>query len=145
MRSFTRTIIEARTQELGQEARVIMRSMPTALKTLVILLLVALIPLRAMAAVTVGFCAAGHGDPNVATHGGPGHAGAHEHHGDDKSPVKSSAHTCNSCVEHCSGAAFAASADPTPSSPAIVQGRIDFVGRPAPASFTDQLDRPPLV
>lgn len=122
-----------------------MTSMPRALRTLLLLLLVALMPLRAMAAVTVGFCAMGHGDLNVATHGGQVHAGAHEHHGGDESPAKSSAPSCSSCVEHCSGAAFAPSAEPALSAPAIAQDRTAFAKRAAPAFFTDQLDRPPLA
>ena len=47
--------------------------MPRVLKTLVILLLAALLPLRAMAAVTVGTCAMGHGELAAGSHAGHGH------------------------------------------------------------------------
>jgi hypothetical protein len=121
--------------------------MRSALKTLAICLLIALMPVRAMAAVTIGFCASGHGDPLVAAHGGHGHdVGAHQHHGNDEPPAKSGASSCSSCVECCSGAALAPSADQAiGASITIAQDRISFASRVPPAFFSDQLDRPPLA
>jgi hypothetical protein len=120
--------------------------MRSALKTLAIVLLIALMPVRAMAAVTFGFCASGHGDPLVAAHGSHGHdVGAHQHHGNDEQPAKSGAPSCSSCVEHCSGAALAPSADQALGASAIAQDRISFAARVPPAFFSDQPDRPPLA
>ena len=119
--------------------------MRITLKTLVILLLAALMPLRAVAAVTIGLCAAGHDETAIAAHADSGHgSGAHEHHSGD-SPAKSATPSCSACVEHCSGAAFAPSAEQALSAPAVAQDRIQFAGRIAPAFRSDPLDRPPLA
>ncbi len=117
------------------------------LKTLAVLVLVVLMPLRAVASVTVGSCATGHGEAAVAAHADHGHghgADAHEHHGSEDSS-KSGTPSCSSCVEHCSGAAFAPSAAAANAAPVIYWDPIRFAGRIAPAFFTDQLDRPPLA
>ncbi|MDH3319347.1 MAG: hypothetical protein OEO84_06610 [Betaproteobacteria bacterium] len=120
--------------------------MPRALKTLAVLLLVALMPLRAMAAVTVGFCATGQIDSAAVAHVDSGHgAGAHEHHGGDVPPAKSGAPSCSSCVEHCSGASFAPHAAQAVHAPAITYDRIFLAERVAPAFISDPLDRPPLA
>jgi hypothetical protein len=120
--------------------------MPRALRTLVLLLLVALMPFRAVVALTVGFCATGHSDSVVAAHGDHGHgAGAHAHYGNDDSPAKAGAPSCSSCVEHCSGIVFAPTALQAHGVPAIAQDRIHFAERIAPAHVPDQLDRPPLA
>jgi len=120
--------------------------MPRALRTLAILLLVALLPLRAMAAVTMGFCAAGHQDMVVAAHGDHGQgAGSHAHHGGGDQRAKPATPSCSICVEHCSSAAFAPSADQAVSAPAVAQDPIFLAERVAPAFIPDQLDRPPLA
>ena len=120
--------------------------MRITLKTLVILLLAALMPLRAVAAVTIGLCAAAHDEPAIAAHADTGHgSGAQEHHDSDDSPAKSTTPSCSACVEHCSGAAFAPSAAQALSAPAVAQDRIQFAGRVAPAFRSDPLDRPPLA
>ena len=120
--------------------------MPRALRTLVVLMLVALLPLRAVAGVTAGYCAAGHQDMAGAAHGGPGQtAGSHAHNGGDEQPVKPAAPSCSICVEHCSSAAFAPSADQAVLDTAVAEGRIFLAERVAPAFISDQLDRPPLA
>jgi hypothetical protein len=120
--------------------------MPHALRTLVIVLLAALLPLRALAAVTTGYCAAGHQDMTVAAHGDHGQdAGSHAHHGGDDQPAKPATPSCSSCVEHCSNAAVAPSAAQAVASPAVAQDRIFVAERVAPAFVPDQLDRPPLA
>jgi len=120
--------------------------MPRTLKALVVLVLVVLMPLRAMAAVTVGLCAAGHDESAAATHAESGHGtSVHAHHGSDNPPDKPGAPSCSACVEHCSGAAFAPSAARAVSAPAVVRDRILFAGRIAPAFSSDPLDRPPLA
>ena len=116
------------------------------LRTLVVLLLAALLPLRALAAVTIGYCAAGHQDMTVAAHGEHVQAaGSHAHHGGDDPPAKPATPSCSICVEHCSNAAVAPSAAQAVASPAVAQDRIFFAERVAPAFIPDQLDRPPLA
>jgi len=120
--------------------------MPRSLKTLAIVLLVALLPLRAVAAVTIGYCAAGHKDMAVAAHGDQGQsARSHAHRGADDQPAKPATPTCSICVEHCSSAAFAPSASQLVHASAVAQDRIFLTERIAPAFFSDQLDRPPLA
>jgi len=120
--------------------------MRRALKTLAVVVLVTLMPLRAVAAVTAGFCVTGHDHAAIAAQADHDHGAlSHGHHGGDESPAKSSAPSCSSCVEHCSGAAFATSTDPALGASAIAQDRISFAARIAPAFLTDQLDRPPLA
>lgn len=115
------------------------------LKTLTLLLLVALIPMRAMAAVTIGFCSSGHQDMAISAPAAHGHdAGKHAHHGDDSStqPAES---TCNVCAEHCSSAAFAPSVEGAMVVRPVGRDRTQFAERSAPAVIPDQLDRPPLA
>ena len=112
---------------------------------LAVLLLVALMPLRAVAGVTIGFCASGHNDVAVAVHAAGAHdAGAHAHHGDNP-PAQPLEPSCNICAEHCSSAAFAPSTDVAVDAWPIQHDRIDLAERNAPAYFPDQLDRPPLA
>jgi len=120
--------------------------MPRALKLAAVLVLVALLPLRAVAGVTIGFCASGHQDVAVQAHG-TGHApgsGEHAHHGDD-SPVQPVKASCNICAEHCSNAAFATPADPAFEAHPAVRDHTLFIVRGAPAFVPDRLDRPPLA
>ena len=106
--------------------------MPRALRILAVLLLVALMPLRAVAGVTIGFCASGHNDVGVAAHG-------------DDFPAQPIDPSCNICAEHCSSAALAIPAatdvDLRPAGP----DRTLLAERNAPAFVPDQLDRPPLA
>jgi hypothetical protein len=119
--------------------------MRSLLKTLAILLLVALIPLRAMAAVTIGFCPSGHADMAVAAHVGDGHvAGEHAHDG-NTSASGTSGPSCNVCAEHCSSAAIAPPAETTVDVRPLGCDLTLFASRDAPAFFPDQLDRPPLA
>ena len=120
--------------------------MPRALKTFAVLLLAFLLPLRAVAAVTIGYCAAGHQDMAVAAHGDHGQsAGSHAHHGGEELPTKPATPSCSICVEHCSGAAFAPSASQAMNAPAVARDSILLAERLAPAFFPDLLDRPPLA
>jgi len=120
--------------------------MPRALKTFAVLLLALLLPLRAVAAVTIGYCAAGHQGMAVAAHGDHGQsAGSHAHHGGEEQPTKPATPSCSICVEHCSGAAFAPSARQAMNAPAVARDPIPLAEHVAPAFFPDQLDRPPLA
>lgn len=113
--------------------------MPRTGRLLVVLLLAALLPLRAVAAVTIGFCAAGHQDQAVQAHAG------HAHHDGDEQPADSSKPSCSNCAAHCSGAAFAPSAVAAVEAARITEIRISLAERVAPAFISDQLDRPPLA
>jgi hypothetical protein len=113
------------------------------LKFLLVIGLLALVPLRALAAVTVGLC--------------PDHAGgapgselmAHEHGAphDDTSPqndTNGSPSVCSLCTACCTGAAFVPTA---PSAIALAGGdseQIPFFGRHPATPQPDKLDRPPL-
>jgi hypothetical protein len=135
-----------------------------ASKTLLVLVLATLLPLRAVAGVVIGFCASGHLAPPVAAqvvhgahgahgdHAGHGaHAGhdyeaASAHHGDDGQPAKPVSPTCSICAEHCSSAAFAPGGAPQAVAvPAAAEASPSDNLRAAPAHFPDQLDRPPLA
>jgi hypothetical protein len=111
------------------------------LKTFAVLLLVALMPLRALAGVTIGFCASGHQDMAGAAH--PSH-GEHTHH-EHGAPAKPMDASCNICAEHCSSAAFATPAEPSTDLPPAVHDRTALAERYAPGYVPDQLDRPPLA
>jgi len=116
-----------------------------ALKLALVFVLLALMPLRAVAAVTIGFCAAGHQEAGQAQDHHGQHGGEHSQHGDDPAPVQHGSPNCGICVEHCSSAAFAAPAGPALDVAAAVQDRTAFSTRPAPAFIPDPQDRPPLA
>lgn len=120
--------------------------MPRNLRTLLIVILVALMPLRAVAAVTIGFCAAGHPEAAVPSHAEHGHdASVHAHHGGDQPPAKPATPSCSICVEHCSGAAFAPSLAQSVDAGPVAQERVFLAARIAQTFVLDQLDRPPLA
>ena len=120
--------------------------MSCTLKTLVVLILAALMPLRALAAVTVGFCATGHQERAAAALGDHEHsAHAHTHQGDDKAPAEPFTPTCSICVEHCSNAVFATADAQAIVGVAMEENFLPHAARAAPAFFPDQLDRPPLA
>jgi hypothetical protein len=112
-----------------------------ALKLFAVMILVALMPLRAVAGVTIGFCASGHQDRAVSAHADHGEHAQHEH-GAPAKPVESS---CNVCAEHCSSAAFALSTELALQPQPAALDRATFAERHAPAFFPDHLDRPPLA
>jgi len=122
--------------------------MPRAMKLAVVLALMVLMPLRAVAGVTIGFCASGHQDMSVAAHAtGHGHeAGEHAHHGHgDDAPSQPVESSCNVCAEHCSNAAFAPAVDAALAAQPVGVESIDLAATHAAAVFPSQLDRPPLA
>lgn len=123
-----------------------MAAMPLTFRTLVILLLVAMVPVRAVAGVAMAFCATGHQEMPAA-HGSHGtHADAgHSMHGAGEPPSQPDPQRCSICVEHCSSAAFATAEFRQVSGIAIEEQLLPRVERSAPAFFPDQLDRPPLA
>lgn len=123
-----------------------MAAMLPSLRTLVILLLLAMMPIRAVAGVAMAFCATGHQEMPAA-HGGHGaHAeAAHAMHGAGEVPADPDPQRCSICVEHCSSAAFATVEFRQVSGIAIEEQLLPRVERSASAFFPDQLDRPPLA
>jgi len=98
--------------------------------------MLALLPVRALAAVTTGFCSFGHQQGAAAEHdAGTDHAPAHSH---DSSG-------CSSCVEHCSSAAFAVAAWTAMDVPAPTDERSALHDRAPPGFIPDHLDPPPLA
>ncbi|MGD9953939.1 MAG: hypothetical protein AB7S87_15290 [Burkholderiales bacterium] len=118
--------------------------MPRALKFLAVLVLVAVLPLRAVASVTIGFCATGH-HGEAAQAATPAHgAGGHAHHG-DAPPAKPVESSCNVCAEHCSSAAFAIPVVPVTEPRPTGADRTALAERLFPLHVPTQLDRPPLA
>ena len=109
--------------------------MPRAIKTALLILLVALMPLRGLAAATVGLCAFAH------QHGTANTEHGHEHGADSHA---SDGSLCSSCAEHCAGTAFA----PTAARATLLMTSGDEVAISAPLAAlgfrAEPLDRPPL-
>lgn len=113
--------------------------MPRALKLAAVLLLVAVLPLRAVAGVTIGFCASGHKDMAAA------HAPGHEYQSDAHAPVQPIESSCTICAEHCSSAAFAIPAETAMDARVSGQDRTLVAEHGSALDVPDQLDRPPLA
>jgi hypothetical protein len=113
------------------------------LKFLLVIGLLALVPLRTLAAVTIGLC------PDHAG-GAPGselmahqHGAAHDHTS-PQSDTSGSSSMCSLCTACCTGVAFVPAA---PSALALGSGdleQIPFFGRHPATPQPDKLDRPPL-
>src|ERR687885_764846 len=83
---------------IGEPAVLASLRVRASTRTVLVVLLLALVPLRALASVTIGFCAL-HG------HGAASEHAAHAHHDhDDGAGQHGSNDDCNSCVEHCASA-----------------------------------------
>lgn len=121
------------------------------LNIVVVLLLVALVPARAIGSVTISICASGqeqagatHHEAEAGAHGTHAGDSAHGNH-DNQTQGEGSGHACSYCAAHCAGVALAV---PTELSRiAAVEGadRVPFGAWSAPGYFPDLLDRPPLV
>jgi len=121
--------------------------MSRALKILAVMALMVVLPTRAVAAVTIGFCASGHKDMAVqAEHAGHGAgAGSHTSHSvpaDEQPPFSRS---CNICAEHCSSAAFATASESTAGVQPSGNNQTFLAVRNPPPFVPDQPDRPPLA
>jgi ABC-type Zn2+ transport system substrate-binding protein/surface adhesin len=122
------------------------------LNVVVVLLLVALVPARAIGSVTLSICASGqeqagamhHAEANG--HGMHAHDAGHDHHDhhDDPAPGEGGSHACSYCAAHCAGVAFAVPTDLSRVAPAPGSDRIPFGSWSEPGYFPDHLDRPPL-
>ena len=107
----------------------------------VVLALLALIPLRGLAAVTIGFCAAA--DPTVAAQAQADHDHDVHPHGEASDPDFNA--ECNACAEHCTSASVL-----LPALPATLAGTFGTERAVLPASFAaghvpEHLDPPPLA
>ena len=109
------------------------------LKFVVVLLMLAIMPVRALATVTTGFCAMHLASSGILETGHGHHHGDDPQHGDDQKHEG-----CNACVEHCaSGAIIALPELPLP--PVFGTVRISS-GEPFAAGFIpEHLDPPPLA
>jgi hypothetical protein len=116
--------------------------MSRRVQTLVVLLLIALVPMRAIASVAIGFCAASHQPAAAHAHDGGDH-GAAQHHGDE-APGDAS-HGCSYCAAHCTGAVFVASSDAVRFPACANAEPIPFGEQLASGFVPEQLDRPPLA
>lgn len=118
--------------------------MTRASKVVILVLMLALVPLRTLAAVAIGFCPLGHQDSTVQAAIGHEHTASH-HHG-QAPELQSDGHaTCDVCVDHCSSGSFAPSAHRVSFIPAYSGGCI-FSGERLHVDFVaDILSRPPLA
>lgn len=109
----------------------------------VVLAMLALVPLRALAAVTVGVCATGEGgmaSSEMAIH-------HHDAASDEASPegdTTTSSLVCSQCTACCTGASFAPDAPRAFALAGVDVERIPFFGRDPGTPHPDELDRPPL-
>jgi hypothetical protein len=106
-----------------------------------VLALLALVPLRALASVTIGFCAVA--DPVVATQAQADHDHAAYPHAEASDPEPNA--DCNSCVEHCTSASAL-----LPALPGTLAGTFGTERAVLPAYFAaghvpEHLDPPPLA
>jgi hypothetical protein len=112
--------------------------------SLAVVLLLAALPLRAVAAVTAGICLAGSDSATVqvSSHGN----GAH---GSDAQPAKDPSgqlgHDCGFCGKHCTGAAYAVPSVAAPIATGAPEDPIPFGARPIIGFVPNQLERPPLA
>jgi hypothetical protein len=110
------------------------------LSTVVVVLMLALLPLRALAAVTSGFCAFAH------PHGSAAPADHADHSPHDGSPAHGHGEApCSSCVEHCSSAAFAPLHAPAKVAEAPAGEHSLLYQRSVAGFIPDPLDPPPLA
>jgi len=120
--------------------------MARSLKIVVILLLVALLPARAIGSVTLGICASGQQQADIHHYHHDAAAGEHADQGQGGDRASGdSGDTCGYCAAHCVGIAFVV---PT-GFPCLESGAgadlIPFGAWSARGFFPDRLDRPPLL
>jgi hypothetical protein len=113
------------------------------LKFLVVFAMLVLVPLRSLAAVTVGLCATGEGGTAAAELVAHHHGAAGDETSSD-GDTRNSSLACSLCTACCTGASFA------PDAPLGVRvagadlERIPFFGRDPGTPHPDSLERPPL-
>lgn len=119
-------------------------------KIVLVLLLVALVPARAIGSVTISICAAGQELAGAMHHAGAADHGVDAHesgHGDHAKQASDEvgSHTCGYCAAHCAGVAFAVPTELSRAAPASGSDRISSGYWSDPGFFPDHPDRPPLV
>ena len=117
------------------------------LKILVVLLLVALVPARAIGSVTLSICASQQEQGAAAHHDHAIHAeaGDHNHMDHDDAPQGDAGHACGYCAAHCAGVTFAVTAGQATLVPSAGADRIPFGSWSEPPARIFRLDRPPLA
>jgi len=106
-------------------------------RIVLMLLLIALVPVRAIATVTLDSCKAGEQ-----------HSGQHQHHTAPEAPQDDGNGGHDDAAggaAHCGGAAFGVSGEPASLALDGVTERTSFGVRIAPGFCPDLIDRPPLV
>jgi hypothetical protein len=107
----------------------------------VVLALLALVPLRALASVTVGFCAAT--QPRAAQAQADHDHGGAQTHGEAHDPESNA--DCNACVEHCTSASVLLPALPATLAGAFGAERVAMAEYFAAGHVPEHLDPPPLA
>ncbi|TAK88074.1 MAG: hypothetical protein EPO20_01165 [Betaproteobacteria bacterium] len=110
--------------------------MKRALKLLLVCAMLALIPLRGIAAMTGGICAAG-------DHGGA--VQAHADHGHGVQQGDGHNHDCSNCAEHCAGFAFVPHVAPAALPDFSGAEQVVALERFAAGHVPEHLDPPPLA
>jgi hypothetical protein len=113
-----------------------------AVKLLLICTMLALIPLRGIAAIAVGICAAGDQQNWGQSQAGHGHS-SHERTADSRVDQKNA--DCRACVEHCAGVSFVAPAASGPLPELFGGDRVAPGERFAAGHVPEHLDPPPLA
>lgn len=116
--------------------------MAKKLKFLLVVAMVALVPLRALAAVTVGICA-DYSDGTSSAELIPHQHGAGGH-GTSSESDSGTLSVCSLCTACCSGASFVPDARGAMTIAAADLERIPFFGRDPGTPHPAQLERPPL-
>ncbi len=110
-------------------------------RILLLVVMAVLVPVRALATVTTGFCALAHGHGPAALDAMPSdHA-----HDPDNAQHSPDSKNCGSCGEHCSSAAFVASFVAATPVAAASGERCSLHVRSFAGFVPDQLDPPPLA
>ena len=109
---------------------------------LLVVLLAVLLPLRAIASVSIGLCAAAQQAAEQGHDPEHGHGAPLQHGGEaDGAPLS---HGCSSCAEHCTGVSFVPSPGPRPIGAGPGADLITSVPRLLSGIVPGQLERPPL-
>lgn len=118
--------------------------MKRVLNLLLVCTMLALIPLRGLAAATVGICGAGGEDSSIAAPAG-GYHSPHEHPTAPEAGDHGKKANCNACAEHCTGASFVPQTALT-SLPDLAGAQRAVPGeRFAAGHVPEHLDPPPLA
>jgi hypothetical protein len=118
------------------------------LRVLLIVFVALLLPLRAVASVSIGLCAAAQGQAVGHDRHDLSHDGVHEHdaaHHDSADAGGVADHGCSNCAEHCAGVSFVPSPEPKRIAAVPSTDRIIFAARRLPGIVPARFDRPPLV